>query len=118
MNLTIKTRTKNCRFGDECTKLKCPYIHISRDEKYGDKIDYEIPCRIKVCYNFIIPKCNLNRYCKNLDCQFYHRFYDYKKGYVNDKSEKQFELMKREILYDKNVVKNLPELFVILNFLR
>lgn len=109
-----RSRTEYC-MKPICISIKCPYVHPERHETCGSKI---ILRKTKVCYNFDCckygEKCNFAHnerelvidICKYniIQCPLLHQ-------YVVKKKHMKFELMKQDILFDKNVVKILSEIF-------
>lgn len=132
-------KLKNCRFLHYSRYEKygeiVEYKEIDKTKLYKTKVCYDFQnCQRISCsyahneYELEIKYCKRNRLCKNKElCKFYHMYTSfigypirkYKK--YNDYGKKQhhqFELMKEDILFDKNVIPLLLEIFIELGKLK
>lgn len=129
-------RFQKCRYDLTCTKFGCKFIHESKDEKRGDlvkelktidvsktKVCYFLDkCKIKTCkfahkpWELKIPHCKFGYECKfKKTCQRKHTsdsLYEYGKVCF------LFDDMRLEIIFDKEVIPVLLQIFKELGYLR
>lgn len=126
-------KNEDCKFLHEHQRYGeiVGYNIVDRNKVYKTKVCYDVDhCRHKLNCSYAhheheleLKLCKFNKYCKNKDlCQFFHSYVEgyrilgrkskMKRYYDYDKKRKQkFELMKKDILFDKNVMPFLQEIF-------
>jgi hypothetical protein len=126
-------RFQKCYYDELCTKFGCKFIHESKFEKRGDLVRQELKTidlsKTKVCYfldkckvkrckfahkplELELPKCKFGSLCKfKKSCRREHPVYEFAKICF------LFEEMKSEIIFDKEVIPVLLQIFRELGFL-
>lgn len=128
-------RTRKCKFGVRCKRADCKYYHNIFEKDTTFTLTKTVDMRhTKVCYDYIAygackyghNKCNFSHYARLLTlpkCKFGftcpNKFKTCLFLHGNDVITPNiaFEQMKTYILFDKNVIPLLYELFTLMNIL-